>query len=219
MHPYRWHILIAIGALLAVTFVFFGLASKRQDKVSITKSDTKITQITTPTISFVDPQIGSANPVVTIVEYADFTCEACKSASTALAQLLSKYPNDVRVVWKDFPNESKDDQATVASVAARCADEQGAFWQYHDELFLRQAQLDASAYAIIASALELNTTSFTSCMTTNEPLPRVRKAYEEGLALSITATPTLFINGERYIGAISFDDLEGIVRNAKANLK
>lgn len=218
MHPYRWHILVGIGFLMAVTFVFFGFATKKQEKVSVVNTNT-VTEISTPTISIADPQIGKIDAAVTIVEFADFSCTACKTTSTTLAQLLNKHPDDVRVIWKDFPNESKSTESTPAAVAARCAAEQGAFWQFHDELFLRQDQLGSSTYSAIASALSLDTTAFASCVATNSTLPRVRKAFEEGLALRITATPTLYINGERYTGGVSLDELETIVKGATAKTK
>lgn len=217
MHPYRWHILISIACLMVVTFVVFGIASKRIDKVTVTANTAST--ITTPSVSIADPQLGAQDAAVVIVEYADFTCESCKTASTALAQLVNAYPDDVRLVWKDFPNESKSDEATPSAIAARCADAQNAFWPFHDELFLRQSQLAPATYTAIAEALDLNTTAFASCIATNEPLPRVRKAYEEGLALNITATPTLFINSERYTGSIRFDELESMVKSILATRK
>lgn len=213
MHPYRWHILTSLAFLMVLTFIFFALASARQDKISIVQPTT--TALSAPTVSIADPQIGAENPTVTIIEFADFSCDACKTSSTTLAQLLNTYPDDVRIVWKDFPNETKDAEATIAAVAARCAAEQGAFWQYHDELYSRQSQLSSTTYANIAEALELNTTAFNTCLTNSKTLPLVRKSFEEGLALSITATPTLFINGERSVGAVNLNDLEQLVKSAK----
>ena len=102
--PYRWHVLLTIAFFLVITFIFFAVATASKDKIDI-KTATDET-LTTPTVTFIDPQIGAETPTVTIVEFADFTCESCADLAPTLQQLLEKYPNDVRLVWKDFPNES-----------------------------------------------------------------------------------------------------------------
>ena len=217
MSPYRWHVLITITFFFVITFVFFAVATASKEKVNI--QTTSVEQIAAPTVSFIDPQVGATTPLVTIVEYADFTCESCASLAPNLAQLINKYPNDVKLVWKDFPNESRNDQATPAAIAARCAQDQDAFWQYHDQLFLYQASLSHDVYVTIAETLELNSKTFEKCLSDNEPLPRVRKAFQEGLALSITATPTIFINSERYTGSVSFTDLDALVKSIRSQQK
>lgn len=211
---YHWHFLLTTGLVLLLVFIFFIVATKPQAKVTIKTPVTA--EISTPTITIIDPYIGAKEPNVTIVEFADFTCDSCAALAPTLASLLNKYPDDVKIVWKDFPNESRSPEATPSAIAARCAADQGMFWQFHDELFLRQNQLNTETYTAIATALGLDMPTFTACTTTSEPLPRVRKAYEEGLALRITATPTLYVNGERYTGSVDFNDLEALVKSARA---
>lgn len=215
MAPYRWHVLTTIIFFLIITFVFFAIASTSRDKVSIETPEQ--VALSVPTVSFIDPQIGAEKPAVTIVEFADFACESCASLAPTLLQILQKYPNDVRLVWKDFPNESRSAEATPAAVAARCAGELGAFWQFHEQLFTYQLSLSRERYETIASTLNLDAKKFTSCLDGNDTLPKVRKSYQEGLALSITATPTLFINGERYTGSMTYNDLSAIVRSLITN--
>lgn len=217
-NTYRWPILLTIGFCLLVTLLFFAVGSSAQRKVNIATNDA-LPNISAPTVSFIDPSSGPAAAKVTIVEYADYACSACSQLAPSLKSLLQKYPNDVRLVWKDFPNESESQEATPAAIAARCADEQGQFWAFHDALFQQFTQLGKNTYQTIAQSLGLKADVFNTCVSTNEPLPRVRKDYDEGLALKLTATPTLYINGERQTGALSLSDLDSLVKAALAASK
>lgn len=210
VHPYRWHVLGGLAFFTVLTLIFFAVASRREPLV-ITDEE-PIETIAAPTVTFIDPSKGPEQAAVTIVEFGDFTCGPCADMAETLSRLANTYPNDVRIVWKDFPNESKSDQATPAALAARCADEQDRFWAYHDELFLRQSLLSETTYYAIAEDLDLNINAFARCYQSQEPLPRIVKDFQEGLALELTATPTLFIGEERLVGAISYDDLENTVR-------
>ena len=210
MKSYQWPILATIGFFLFITLLFFAVGSAAQPKVNIQGND-QLPNISAPPVSFIDPSIGPSNAKVTIVEYADYACSACAQLNPTLASVLKKYPNDVRLVWKDFPNESESKEATPAAIAARCADEQGQFWQYHDALFQQQTQLGSNTYTSIAQALGLKADVFAACVANSEPLPRVRKDYDEGLALKLTATPTLYINTDRETGALTIEQLQSIV--------
>ena len=99
-----------------------------------------------------------------------------------------------------------------SAIAARCAQEQGAFWTYQELLFTQMNLLGSSIYTAIAQALELNLDSFNRCVSSRASLPKIQRDYEEALALSLTATPTIFVNGERYVGALSEDELRSIIR-------
>lgn len=213
-HVYRWHILLVLGFFLLTTMTFFAFASRDEEKIQIIEPERE--KLTEPTISFIDPSKGSAEAAITIVEFGDFACEPCAQMATTLASLQQQFPEDVRVIWKDFPNESLHDQATPAALAARCAQDQGAFWAYHDELFLRQSRQNDQTYLAIAQDLELNVGEFQNCYNTQESLPLVKRSFDEGLALDLKSTPTLFIEAERLTGAVTLRDLEAIVRQLLA---
>ena len=78
---------------------------------------------------------GSATAPVTVVEFSDFHCPFCKRVQPVVTQLLAKYGDKVRLVYKDFPLDSLHPQARAASEAARCAGEQGKFWEFHDKVY------------------------------------------------------------------------------------
>ncbi len=89
------------------------------------------------------PYKGPPDAQVVIVEFEDFFCPFCKESQRTLDELLARYPNKIRLVHKDFPIDDLHPGARQAHLAARCADEQGKFWAYHDELFDRAPQSDA----------------------------------------------------------------------------
>ena len=114
-----------------------------------------------------------------------------------------------------MPNESVHPLATPAAIAAHCADRQGRFSTYIQELFNRQAILSEDHLRQIAQDVGLNMSAFQTCYDSRDTLPIVKKDYQEGLALGLTATPTLFINGERLVGAVTLDELIQYVERAR----
>jgi protein-disulfide isomerase len=80
-----------------------------------------------------DPTLGKASAATTIVYFSSFTCPACRTSALTLDQLRAIYGDTVRIVRKDLPLDT--DNARTAALAARCAQLQGKFWQYHDELW------------------------------------------------------------------------------------
>lgn len=204
---------LTIGIVSIIVMAFFALRLKPITRNKDADEIDTVT-LTEPTVSFVNPSKGAKNPTVTIVEFGDFQCVACKELASNLDVVLKSFPDDLRVVWKDMPNESAHPVATFASVAAHCADRQGKFWEYHDALYERQTFLSEDELSKIALELELNTEAFSKCIDTRDTLPVVRKDFEEGKALGILATPTIYIGETSYVGAISVEDLSGLIREA-----
>jgi len=87
---------------------------------------------------FVDgaPFNGSPTAPITIVKFEDFHCPFCKRAQATQAQLLSRYGKKIKLVHRDFPIDTLHPDARNAHEAARCANEQGKFWEYHDLLYI-----------------------------------------------------------------------------------
>jgi hypothetical protein len=77
---------------------------------------------------------GPKEAPVTIVEFSDFQCPFCKNVLPSVAQAMDRYPGKIKWVFRDFPIVSIHPTALKAHEAARCAGEQGKFWEYHDLL-------------------------------------------------------------------------------------
>jgi protein-disulfide isomerase len=151
-----------------------------------------------------DPSIGPLSAVVTIVEYADFECPACKENVAVLKELKRLYPGQVRLVHRDLPFPGHPG-ARPAAEAAHCAYEQGRFWEYHDVLFSRASM--PVDYLQIAKHLQLDTEAFDSCLSSGRPQAAVSKDVQDAKRLGISGTPTFFVNG-RYLSG--FQTLEAL---------
>lgn len=202
----RWLPFLTIGFLSIIVFIFFWY---RNQPVNIPEPTLgqDIAAVEEPTITFVNPQKGAEEPTVTIIEYGDFECGPCKTLATSLDVVARTYPDDVRIVWKNLPNESIHPLAIPAAIAAHCADRQGAFWTFHDAVFERQSFLTETNIASIAEEIGLDTDQFNACTESQDTLPLIQKDFEEGLGLGLTSTPSLYINGELIIGAITTQEL------------
>src|SRR5882724_120400 len=103
---------------------------------------------------------GSEKAPVTIVKYEDFQCPFCKQVQPTFDELLSRYNGKVRLVHKDLPLDSIHPQARQAAEAARCAYEQGKFWEYHDKLYANSPKASADDLKSYAKEVGLNVDSF-----------------------------------------------------------
>ena len=173
--------------------------------------------LTKPTVTIINPSLGSVEATVTLIMFADFTCYPCKQLAESVLAVMKTYPQDIRFVWKDMPQYEASSVATQAAVAAHCADRQGKFWEYADALFAQQTTLDsADDLLTVAHTVSLDVDRFTSCMETQDTFPIVERDYEEGQALNLLASPTLFINNTSYTGALSTDQLLSYVEEILA---
>ncbi len=162
------------------------------------------------------PFKGPADSRVVVVEYADFQCPSCRQMYLELKQIVPRYPQ-VKFVFKDFPLEHIHPWARNAALAGRCAYRQdpAAFWKMHDALFENQASITAEnhwqRFADLAVQAGLDPQAFRLCMTSPEATAAVDASVHEAISLRIANTPTLFINGRRFVGG-NRADLENILR-------
>ena len=147
------------------------------------------------------PIRGAADASVTVVEFSDFECPFCKQTHPTLKQLLERYPGKVRLAYRDFPLDSIHPQARRAAEAARCASDQGKFWEYHDVLFTQSPQLALEDLRRYAGQVGLDVTKFDGCLAAGVHKAVVQRDLDEGNRLGITGTPAFFINGRTLTGA------------------
>jgi protein-disulfide isomerase len=149
-----------------------------------------------------DPFLGPVDAPVTIVEFSDFNCPHCQNWHREVSQeLLSAYPDEVRFVYKDFPVVGGGRAGFLGAQAAHCAEEQGAYWEYHNALFSGAYAFDSPGVDQIAVDLGLELEPFKECMVEARYAEEVREDFNYGVSLGVSSTPTFFINGIPLVGA------------------
>jgi protein-disulfide isomerase len=158
------------------------------------------------------PLRGPADAPVTIVEFSDFQCPFCKRVQPVIQQLLARYPEQVNWRFKDLPLNSIHPSAQRAAEAARCAGEQGKFWEYRDSLFGAD-QITLDMHKGVAESLGLDSESFLRCLSSEKHREIVESDNEEAAALGITGTPTFVINGIVLAGAQPFEEFTRVIES------
>lgn len=113
-----------------------------------------------------------------------------------LEQVLEKYPNDVKVVFKNFPLRSHR-FAMKAATAALAAGSEGKYWEFHDLLFKNYNKLNDQKIQEIALELGLDQAEFNEKMKDPRIRAAIRQDVQEGARAGVRGTPTIFINGKR----------------------
>jgi protein-disulfide isomerase len=157
------------------------------------------------------PIRGHAAAPVTVVEFSDFHCPFCKRVNETLLDLLAKYPNQVRVVYKDLPIDSLHPNARRAHEAARCARDQNKFWEFHDKLFEGNPDASDGYLRSLAADTGLDTRAFDLCLETGRHKSGVESDIEQGRQLGIDGTPMFYINGRALSGAQPIEAFTAII--------
>ena len=152
---------------------------------------------------------GPKDAAVTLVEFADYECPYCSKVDPLLQSMEKEYGNRLKVVFKDFPLPMHKD-AEKAAEGARCAGEQGKFWEYHDLLFSSH-QVDVPSLKNHAGELKLDQAKFDACLDSGAEAAAVKKDQVEGMRLGLTGTPSFFANGHFFSGAADSGMLHEII--------
>jgi protein-disulfide isomerase len=139
-----------------------------------------------------DPSMGDPSAKVVLIEFSDFECPFCSEYfKTIYRQVIDGYvkTNKIRYVFGDFPGEKIHPHALKAAEAARCANEQGNFWQMHDQLFTRQRDIATTGIADSAKDAGLNLAVFDSCLAGGKYTAKIREAEQLTANLGLQGTP------------------------------
>ena len=153
-----------------------------------------------PTEGF--PSIGPEDAEIVLVEFSDFQCPYCKRwYDETYKPLMAAYPGQIRLVYRNLPLTSIHSQAQPAAIASLCADEQGAYWPYHDKLFSSELTLGREAYLQYAADLNLDDNAFETCLDSGKFDEFIKEDMDFSLNLGVRSTPTFFVNGVPLVGA------------------
>ncbi len=154
-------------------------------------------------------RLGPTSAPVQLVEFADFECPYCIKVHPELVKLKAEFGDRISLVYKNFPLPMHA-HAQKAAEAARCAGAQNKFWEYHDKLFT-STQIDVPQLKTLASDLGLDMTKFNHCLESGQEAAAVQKDATEAHKIGLSATPSFFLNGHFFMGALKYEDLRQMV--------
>ena len=152
---------------------------------------------------------------VTIVEFSDFQCPYCASQQPILKKIKRAYGDQVNILYKHIPLPIHP-FAQRAAEASECARDQDKFWEYHDRLFDQQDSISEMLFPQLAQQLGLSVSQFNQCLSSGAKKNVVQTDLAEAQSLMISGTPTFFINGQRFVGVQSYEELQQIIDQALA---
>jgi protein-disulfide isomerase len=161
---------------------------------------------------------GNKDSKVTLVEFLDFQCEACRAAHPVTKRLRAEYGDKINFVQRYFPLPSHKN-SKVAALAAAAAGEQGKYWEMEDKLFENQDAWGSDERSVsqnkavemfkgYASELGLDVERFSQSIKSEQFMPIIQRDVADGDALRVNSTPTFFFNGEMLPGVQRYEILK-----------
>jgi predicted DsbA family dithiol-disulfide isomerase len=150
------------------------------------------------------PSKGPIDAPVTVIEFSDYLCPACKKTHPISNQIKEMYPGQIRWVFKDFPLK-RHKGAEILAEAARCAGEQNKFWEFQDLLFGAKEHPDGAVLGQFARSLDLNIDQFRQCVETAKYAQDVINDKQDAANAGVSATPSFIINGQLNRGSMPLD--------------
>ena len=162
---------------------------------------------------------GNANAPITVMEFADLQCPACRAAhAQTTLPLIEQYGDKIRFEFRHFPLSTIHPYALSAAVASECAADQGKFWEFIDHNYEYQEDLSIEALNTWGEELGLDMDAYKSCRRSNGKKKLVLAEYKEGRDLGVQGTPTYFVNGVQTSRADLTSTIEAEIGSVLQNL-
>jgi protein-disulfide isomerase len=159
---------------------------------------------------------GLSSALVTVLVYGDYECPHTRALELSIARLRDDGGDSFRYVFRYFPLREVHPHAEMAAEAAETVYDLGGadvFWVMHDALFANQEDLEPPSLERQATAAGVASKPFRAALTTHRFAKRIQRDVRSGLANGVAGTPSVFINGERYLGGRDVDTLREAVSN------
>ncbi|MEX1367343.1 MAG: thioredoxin domain-containing protein [Nannocystaceae bacterium] len=149
---------------------------------------------------------GPADAKVQLVEFSDFECPYCARAAMGVQAVKDRFGDKVQVSYRHFPL-SFHPAAQPAAEMTQCAQEQGKFWELHDQIFGSKDKLSAEGLRGLAEQAGLDMAKLDSCLASGRPQQQVAEDMAKGQEVGVRGTPSFYINGRSHEGGTSPSDL------------
>jgi protein-disulfide isomerase len=148
--------------------------------------------------------MGPSDALVKVVEFSDYQCPVCRQSHEVVSKIREVYRGRIQWIFKDYPLKMHE-YAERAAEAARCAADQGKFWEYQDVLFAADGELTSNRLHDYAVQLGLNADRFEQCLEHGTYKKAVEQDVVEGKRVGVDGTPSFMINGRLISGFIALD--------------
>jgi formate-nitrite transporter family protein len=173
-----------------------------------------VEKFTVPVVTADDHVLGPSDAPVTVLEYGDYQCPYCRAGARDVHQMLGRYPDLVRFVFRNFPIPQLHPQAEQAAEAAEAAAAQGKFWEMYELLLQPASRLDFDSLLGYAEHIGLDIGRFHAEVSGNVYVARIERDVGEGFRNGVNATPKFYVDGERIDGKLPLEGLEDAIRSA-----
>jgi protein-disulfide isomerase len=150
---------------------------------------------------------GSPDGSIKLLEYGDYECPFCGEANAMVKETQRRLGDDLLFAFRNFPLTQIHPHSEHAAEAAEAAAAQGNFWAMHDTLFDNQTALEDEDLAEYAGELGLDKSRLIREVVSSVYASHIREDFKSGVRGGVNGTPTFFIDGERYDGALDFKHL------------
>ena len=161
-----------------------------------------------------DHVLGPDDAPVTLLEYGDYQCPFCADMHPMIKAIARSMGAQMRFVFRHMPLLEMHPYAQHAAEAAEAAAVQGKFWEMHDAIYRQQSELGSDLLHQLAVKLKLDIAQFDADLEARRFRPRVKRDFMSGMRSGVAGTPTFFINGKRYEGALDQASLMSAVGRA-----
>lgn len=158
-----------------------------------------------------DPYTGAEDAKLVIVVFEDFECYYCGESFLTIKQVINTYGDQIKFVYRDYPNAEAHPNAMNAAMAGECAHEQDKFWEMHDKIFLNQNNLTIDYLKLYALQIGLDTDQFNECLDSGKYEQEIQNDIIDGVAYGASGTPVFFFNGQKVEGVIPLDIFQEII--------
>jgi protein-disulfide isomerase len=172
--------------------------------------------------------LGNADAPVTIDIWSDFQCPACRLfAVETEPSIVNQFvvAGVAKLVYHDAAFQGQRganpayDESVEAGAAARCAADQGKFWEMHNWVFANwnsenKGAFNAARLRAMAEGAGVGLDAYDACVATGDMQAAVRAETSQAVAISVTSTPTIVINGQPYAGALTIAQMSQLIEQA-----
>ena len=201
---------VTVAAIKAGKSADEAIAESKASKFG-TRPTPKLLEDPVPIPTLGSPAMGPANARITLVEFSDFQCPYCSKAVGQINATLKAYPNDVRLIFKQYPLLELHPAAAISAAAALAAHAQGKFWPMHDMMFANRPKLSRESILAWAKEIGLDMQRFTADLDSDAIKKAVLRDHADGDKAGVEGTPTVFINGQRYNGDLAPDAIKPVI--------